>query len=352
MRLFALLFVPALFVGCGESASSSDPSAPATAGAPEAAAPKDIGTVLATVGDVKVGSVEFEEVASRRTPENGESLTIEERKDVLAKLVDEKALYQEARRRGIDQDPKVQKVMINTLLREEVYASVRNSDFTEEELKAYFESHADEFVVPEKVQVKRIFIKVSEQRTADDAKKAAEDVRAQLVKDPASFKDLAAKYSEDPYKRRGGDLGFVSRDGKPGIDPAVIEKSFTMKVGEISEVFDAGGGMNIITVANRREKVERTFEQMRGSVLRKVKNDKYKALYDEYVAKVKANYTVTIDEKALAEVKVTPAPAAPMAPGGMGMEGMDAHPRPGAPGSGIPGRDPMEDHDMGAEGEE
>ena len=57
MRLFALLFVPALFVGCGESASSSDPSAPATAGAPEAAAPKDIGTVLATQYTSRVDSI-------------------------------------------------------------------------------------------------------------------------------------------------------------------------------------------------------------------------------------------------------------------------------------------------------
>ena len=61
----------------------------------------------------------------------------------------------------------------HTLLREEVYANVRSSDFTDEQLQQYFESHKDEFVVPEKVQIKRILIKVSEQKPDAEAKKLA-----------------------------------------------------------------------------------------------------------------------------------------------------------------------------------
>ncbi len=347
-----LVTLAALVIGCGEPAASTSGGSQASAGSASAgsAADEDIGTVIATVGDVQIGSKEFAEAASRKTPENGSELSMAERQEVLDRLIDEKALYQEAKRRGIDRDPKVQKVMINTLLREDVYASVRNGDFTPEELQAYFEEHRDEFVVPEKVQIKRIFVKVSDELPTKEAKARAAEVHAKLKADPSSFKDLAARFSDDPYKRRGGDLGFLSREGKPGIDPAVIDKAFTMKVGEISEVFEAGGGFNIITVANHREEVVRTFEQMRGSVLRKVKNDKYKSLYDEYVGNVKSNFPVSVDEGALKAVEVAAAssgpegfPAMPGAtrPGGEGM------PRPGRPG-GDPhgddgGHDPMDD---------
>ena len=349
MRIRSVLFTPALvalLVGCGDpAASSTEASTKGSSGEVGAIVQDgDIGTVLAQVGQVKVGSKEFEQVASRKTPENGESLSIDEKKEILKKLIEEKALYQEARKKGIDQDPKVQKVMINTLLRQDVYASVRNSDFTQEDLQAYFEEHRDEFVVPEKVQIKRIFIKINDKQPAAAAQERAGEVASKLKQDPEQFRDLALKYSEDPYKRRGGDLGFISREGKPGIDAKIIDKAFEMKVGQISEVFEAGGGLNIITVANRRERVERTFEQMRGSVLRKVKNDRYRSLYEEYVGKVQSNYDVNVDNEALAEVSVTPAPAMSMGPGDMGgprgMPGMNAPSRPGMPGPGGAGAPP------------
>jgi peptidyl-prolyl cis-trans isomerase C len=265
---------------------------------------EDMGTVLATVGDVKVYSKEYEQVAQRKTPANGESLSPEEKKDILQKLIEEKALYQEAKKRGVDNDPKVQKVMINTLLRQEVYSGVRNSDFTQEELQAYFEAHKDEFVVPEKVQIKRIFIRVGPDRADADAKALAQQIYKDVTKDPAKFGDIAAEKSEDPYRRRSGDLGFVGKDGKPGIDASVVDKAFGMNVGDISEPFEGGGGYNIVLVANKRERVERTFEQMRGSVLRKVKNEKYKDLYEKYVADVTGKYAITKDDAALEALKV------------------------------------------------
>ena len=212
MRMRSVLFTTSLvtlLVSCGDPAASS-PEAGAPAGGEVGTIVQDgdIGTVLAQVGQVKVGSKEFEQVASRKTPENGEALSLDEKKEILKKLIEEKALYQEARKKGIDQDPKVQKVMINTLLRQDVYASVRNSDFSQEDLQAYFEEHRDEFVVPEKVQIKRIFIKVNEKKPKAAASEVAAEVAAALTSDPEQFRDLALKYSEDPYKRRGGDLGF------------------------------------------------------------------------------------------------------------------------------------------------
>jgi peptidyl-prolyl cis-trans isomerase C len=264
----------------------------------------DDANVLAQVGSVAVTQAEFEQAAARKSPAEGETLSNEEKREVLDRLVSEKILYLQALEKGLDRDPKVQKVMINTLLRDQVYGTVRNSDFTEEELKAYFEVHKSEFVVPEKVQVKRILIRVKDDRSDEDAKAEAVRIRGELVANPANFKDLAAKHSEDPYKRRGGDLGFISREGKPGLDSALVEKAFQLEVNTLSEVFRTDEGYNILMVANKREAVERTFQQMKGSVLRKVKNERLKTLYDEYVASLAANVEVTIDTAALDAIEV------------------------------------------------
>ncbi|MCB9794847.1 MAG: peptidylprolyl isomerase, partial [Alphaproteobacteria bacterium] len=180
---------------------------------------------------------------------------------------------------------------------------------------AYYEAHKDEFVVPEKVQIKRILIRVSEERPDAEAKAEADRIRGELAGDGSNFKDLAAKYSEDPYKRRGGDLGFVSSDGKPGLDQDIVNKAFELPVNQLSEVFRTTDGYNILLVANKRERVERTFQQMKGSVLRKVKNERLKEMYESYVAELKQGVNVQVNEDKLAAVEVDSVRRPPVTPG-------------------------------------
>jgi len=206
----------------------------------------------------------------------------------------------------MDSDPKVQKLMVQTLMRKDVYSKVRNSDFSPDQLKSYFDENREDFVVPEKVQVRRILIKVDERRTEADALKLAGELRAQIEAAPDRFKELAQQNSEDPYRKRGGDLGFLSKDGKPGVPSEVTAKAFDMDVGGLSEAFVAGGGVNLVTVVNKRERVERTYEQMKGSVLRKVKNERYKELYDEYVESIRSKHKTTMESGVLDTVELEP----------------------------------------------
>jgi peptidyl-prolyl cis-trans isomerase C len=302
-----------LALGIGLFGCETSTTTPGASGTPSAAAAaEDIGEVIAKVDGMAIGSKDFEKAAARTTPEDGDSLSDDERRDVLDRLIADKVLYKEALRLGLDQDPKVQKVMVNTLLRQEVYAQVRNSDFGEEMLKAYYDEHPEEFVVPEKVQIKRILVRINDERPKDQALAEAQRLRGLVAGNPKDeFKDVASKHSEDPYRRRGGDVGFVSSEGKPGLDEAIVTKAFEMSVGEVSEPFETDDGYNIIYVANKRERVERTFQQMKGSVLRKVKNEKLKELYQGYVDQLKQSSSIEIDEAKLAAVEVKPAIQAP-----------------------------------------
>ncbi len=297
-----------------------------TPAGPGAAPPvEELGEVLATVNGMDIGSKAFEKAAARTAPAEGDSLSAEERHEVLDRLIADKVLYQEALRLGLDQDPKVQKVMVNTLLRQEVYAQVRNSDFGEEMLQAYYDEHPEEFVVPEKVQIKRILVRVNDERSDADAKAEAQRLRGLVSANPKDdFKDVASKHSEDPYRRRGGDVGFVSAEGKPGLDEAIVAKAFEMGVGEVSEPFLTDDGYNIVYVANKRERVERTFQQMKGSVLRKVKNEKLKEMYESYVAQLRQGAKVSVDEAKLAEMEIkVGSRRPPTGPGTVQLDGPD-----------------------------
>ncbi len=320
MRLvsLALLALTACEGGDTEPASTTSGASAAN----DAASAEEVGEVVATVGSLSVSQQDFEQAAARVSPADGKALSAEEKQEVIDKLVEEKVLYLQALSQGLDKDPKVQKVMVNTLLREEVYAKVRNSDFTDEELQAYYAQHMDEFVVPEKVQIKRILIRVSDDRPEAAASAEADRLRNEISADTKQFKELATTYSEGPYKRRGGDLGFVSSEGKPGVDEAIVEKAFGMEVGAVSDVFRTDEGYNVLYIANKRDKVERTFQQMKGSVLRKLKNDRLQEMYESYVDGLSGTAAVEIDQAKLDAISIESSARPSLRPGLPGMPSM------------------------------
>ena len=60
-------------------------------------------------------------------------------------MIEEELLFQEAYNTGLYRDPKVRKSYDQCTFAEQVYSQVRNSDFSDTELQAYFDSHSSDF---------------------------------------------------------------------------------------------------------------------------------------------------------------------------------------------------------------
>ena len=283
----------ALMACTGPAATPEGPSTPVKQNLPEVAVDLDLGATLATVDGVTVGSKEYGLVAARRIPKDGAPhLSDEEKKELLDELIDQKLLYMEARRLGLDQDPKVQRQMIQILLRKTVYSQVRNTDFTNEELRAYYEKEKDNFTTPEKLLIRRIFVKVDGVRPEDEAMRIAKQALERVKKDPESFATVAQEVSEDIFQKRGGDLGYVPRSGKANVPDEVVAKAFELPLNQPSEPFVVDGGVNIVMGVSRRDKVERTFEQVKGAVLRKAKGERHRELIDKKLEELRGEMTV------------------------------------------------------------
>lgn len=302
MRTRPLFFLAALTLSaCNGGGGATGTSAPSAPGAHVDVELK--GESLGTVNGMKILAADFDLEASRRLGAAG-NLTAEDRQSIIDSLVEHRLLYQEALRKGLDKDPKVQKMMVNMLLKEDVYASVTAAQIADDELEAYFNEHKDEFIIPEKVQVKRITLAAKEGQSMEDLRKQAAELRAQIQADRSQFRVLAQQHSSGPYAQRGGDLGFLDKDGKPGVPDRVVEVAFGLKKGQVSEPFETAEGVNLVYVPNRRERVERDFAQMKGSVLRKVKSDRYRSQYDDYVGRLRKGAEVVVDEAKVADRKV------------------------------------------------
>ncbi len=285
------------------SACDGEPVESAQPAQPVSQIDLEVGNEIARVGDVPIGEREFA-LEAMRGKRKAESLTMERKKEILDDLVNQKALYLEARRLGLDKDPKVQAQMVQMLLRRTVYNQVRSNDFTEEDLRNYFESHSDDFVVPEKVRMRRILIKADPVRTSAEAEVLIRDIHAEIGGDIEKVSGIATARSEGQFKNRGGDLGLLAPEGRAGIPKAVIDKAFTMEPGTVSEPFKTEDGWNIIGLIMKRDAIERTFEQMRGAVLRRVKTKRQKQLYEDTITEMRGKVEVSIDEAALESLQL------------------------------------------------
>ncbi|MCA9493365.1 MAG: peptidylprolyl isomerase [Myxococcales bacterium] len=309
------MWVLALLVACtgGEApeASGGGGRAPAPATEP----------VVARVGEHGfVSESEFAGAAARKRI-TGDELGMEDRKEILDGLVTDEVLFQEAFDQGLYRDPKVRKLMVNLLLRERVGPQLKGVDVSDEEAKAYFDEHIADFRMPEKAQVRKIYIGYGDGvRSEDDAMEIAKGLRAKIVADPSKFRDLAMESSEDAFKRRGGDMGYVDNVPESPFPQELLQVVFSIEPGKVSEPFVAGGGVNIVLVDARRDAIERTFEQMKGTVLRRMRSERLTAATDRYTQELLAATEVTVDEERLAAVPVDPRMATPLEPEDLGLD--------------------------------
>ena len=295
-KTFASLMILTFQLACSGGSSSS---APVTA---DRQPGEDlIGKSFGTSSGMAMGFREFDEVAARRGA-MAKSLTEEQRKDIVDGLIDEKLLYLKAVEKGVDLDPKIQRMVVNTFLKDHVYKKVRETNPTPDELVAYFEAHKEDFVVPEKRQVKRILVRPRDGEDGAAAEARAKLVRAALEGEGAGdWNGLAAKHSSGPYKDRGGDLGYVGNTERPGVDPAVIARAFEQPVAGITEVFRTPEGFNILNVVAIRPRVDRTFNQIKGAVARKAKAERYKEAFESYVTALRNGAQHEVNWEAVAD---------------------------------------------------
>jgi peptidyl-prolyl cis-trans isomerase D len=135
------------------------------------------------------------------------------------------------------------------------------------EAKKYYDAHQQQFGVPESRQASHILIAVDKSANSEAKQKAraqAEQVSNDAKKNPASFPELAKKYSQDPGSAaKGGELGSFSRGSMvKAFDDAV----FGMKVGEISGPVESEYGYHIIRLTGITPGQTRSFEQVRPEI--------------------------------------------------------------------------------------
>jgi peptidyl-prolyl cis-trans isomerase SurA len=141
-------------------------------------------------------------------------------------------------------------VTIQRIREREVDSRVSVSDA---ELDAYLATVAAQAGGETEFQISHILVVVPEQASPDQInarKKRAEDALAQ-IKSGKDFKEVAAAFSDAPDGIKGGDLGWRT----PARLPVVfVEAANGMKNGDVSPVLRSPGGFHVIKLVDSRSR--------------------------------------------------------------------------------------------------
>jgi peptidyl-prolyl cis-trans isomerase C len=255
---------------------------------------------------------------------------------LINSLVEQELLYQECQAQGISVDPSIIDADFENFKKqfkneEDYQKQIKDLNYTEDvlksqikktkiiqqlieknvvstivipdsELKAYYDSHPDEFKRPERARARHILVKVDANASEADktaARKKIDGIQAQLKKG-GDFAKLATENSDCPSSKNGGDLGFFTRGQmvKPFEDAA-----FALKPGGVSGVVETQFGYHIIKLEEKEPAASLSFEQVKDELQQKLKQSKVRDALKAYIESIKNKGKVEI---AKLEDKIAP----------------------------------------------
>ncbi len=180
-----------------------------------------------------------------------------------------KAYYDQNKAKYNNSIPEKRKISYVLVDKTKVQAQVQVS---QQDLRAYYGEHQDEYRVPDQVNVRHILIKTPlpgpdgkiDQKGVDAARQKAEDVLKQ-VKAGGDFADLAKKDSQDTASAKdGGFLGWIQhgRFGSPDEDNLV----FALPKGGTSDVIATGSGFDIVRVDDKQSAHLKSLDDVKAEI--------------------------------------------------------------------------------------
>ena len=166
------------------------------------------------------------------------------------------------------------------------------SKISEKDLKEYYEKNASKFKQPESVKLRII--------SAKDEKKA-QDILAR-IKAGEDFGDLAYKMSEDSYRVKSGDIGYMH---KGRMLPEIEEAAFKLKVGEMSDLIKADNNWYIIKLEDKKPEHQLSFEEIKDKLKKELETTRAQELKEAWITdlRAKAKIEVLLKTNSEAETK-------------------------------------------------
>ncbi|RPJ06519.1 MAG: hypothetical protein EHM36_06855, partial [Deltaproteobacteria bacterium] len=163
-----------------------------------------------------------------------------------------------------------QSLLIKALIDRDIASKVT---VTSQEAKTYYDSHPDEFKVPERVRARHIIVLVPDKSAA----KAKEEAMAKIkeaqkqINKGEDFAEVAKKFSQDGAAQKGGDLGYFTQGQ---MVPEFEKVAFSLKPGKVSSIVETKFGYHLIKVEDHQKPTTQGFPDVEKRLIENLKSQK------------------------------------------------------------------------------
>lgn len=297
----------------------------------------DESVAVANVDDVPITIAEFRRALARSSghgPDAGFDRAT--REQILEKLIRTKLLAAAGRAAGYADDPEivatVDRLVADRYLRDLVRANPAPPPVTDDEIRAYYESHLPDFTPLDRARASVVLLEFPDDPTPEQkdwVRQRIEELRARAIAErdvPGSFVALVQEHSADTMTRlRGGDLGWIGRGQNPRpAYRALSDPIFALdNIGDVSEPIATDSGYAIAKLTDRTRPEPRPLAAVEKEIRSILEAKQLEEINDLRYAQLRERFSVKVNDDVLAAV-------------GTGARAANAAPRP-PPIPGVPG---------------
>lgn len=260
--------------------------------------------IVMEVGNSKISIDEVEAHFGQSVKRFASEEQIKQRLDEIVTL---ELLYQEAIKKGFDEEPSVKKniqqILAQKLLNHHTEEQLKQNPIGISEIKAFYEQNNHLFKRDKQVRLATIFIKASDQlepKERDEKKKKALQIlkEVELIKRKRSgFGALVRKYSDKHPHYSLGDTGYFSADGNPiKVGKNVADAAFQLtRIGQTHEsIINSPEGFHIVMLTGRRPAMHRRLETVKRQIKQKLQNQQSVQAKSDLIASLKDKTKISI----------------------------------------------------------
>jgi parvulin-like peptidyl-prolyl isomerase len=162
---------------------------------------------------------------------------------------------------------------------------------TDEEARKWFDDHREELVIPERLEVRHVFLPTLD-HPSEEAEVKLKAALADLTEKRKDFAALAKELSEDPAnKDDGGSLGWMTRRRLP---EDFADAVFALPLNQPS-LIRSYLGWHIVEVTGRKPAEPQTFEQAKPEIIAALEAVKRAKTVDHARAALRKEYAGRIE---------------------------------------------------------
>ncbi len=153
-------------------------------------------------------------------------------------------------------------------------------------IEKYYADNMEKYKVGDEYKLRIIMINHANKGSPEVARSLTREIIAKLNQG-ASFAEMATVYSEDTFRTKGGDRGWVELEKEKYHQP--LEQAIrALGPGQRSDIIEAGDASWIVLVEEVRPSRYRPLSEVRAEIEKILGDEEYKRLYDSWIARLKA----------------------------------------------------------------